>query len=106
MITKILKIWTSLILLGFLLLGLIILIPVNYKVEPPTKRENNQYWQLNTGSKIGYLKNESKSEIDVLSSTYINTFVNDLRDVVRYEKNSNYITSSLITTENTNVVNP
>ena len=36
----------------------------------------------------------------------INTFVNDLRDVVRYEKSSNYITSSLITTENTNVVNP
>lgn len=61
MITKILKIWTSLILLGFLLLGLIILIPVNYKVEPPTKRENTQYWQLNTGSKIGYFKIEAKS---------------------------------------------
>ena len=52
------------------------------------------------------MKNESKREIDVLSSTYVNTFVNDLRDVVRYEKSSSYITSSLITTENTNVVNP
>ena len=59
-----------------------------------------------TNIEYEYLKNESKREIDVLSSTYINTFVNDLREVVRYEKSSSYITSSLITTENTNVVNP
>ena len=50
--------------------------------------------------------NEKKREIDVLKNSYINTFVNDLRDVVRYEKHSNYITSSLASTENTNVVNP
>ena len=59
-----------------------------------------------TNLEYEYMKNQSKREIDVLSSTYINTFVNDLRDVVRYEKSSSYITSSLITTENTNVVNP
>ena len=59
-----------------------------------------------TNLEYEYLKNESKREIDVLSSAYVNTFVNDLRDVVRYEKSSSYITSSLITTENTNVVNP
>ena len=50
--------------------------------------------------------NERKREIDVLKNSYINTFVNDLRDVVRYDKHSNYITSSLAATENTNVVNP
>ena len=59
-----------------------------------------------TNLEYEYTKNETKREIDVLSPSYINTFVNDLRDVVRYEKSSNYITSSLITTENTNVVNP
>ena len=51
-------------------------------------------------------ENEKKREIDVLKSSYIGTFVNDLRDVVRYEKSSNYINSTLATTENTNVVNP
>ena len=51
-------------------------------------------------------KNEKKREIDVLKASYIGTFVNDLRDIVRYEKNSNYINSTLATTENTNVVNP
>ena len=61
MIIKILKICSSLILLGFLILGLIILIPVDYKVKPLTKRNNTQYWQLNTGSKIGYFKIEAKS---------------------------------------------
>ena len=51
-------------------------------------------------------KNEKKREIDVLKASYIGTFVNDLRDIVRYEKSSNYINSTLATTENTNVVNP
>ena len=51
-------------------------------------------------------ENEKKREIDVLKSSYIGTFVNDLRDVVRYEKSSNYINSTLAATENTNVVNP
>ena len=59
-----------------------------------------------TNLEYEYTKNETKREIDVLSPSYINTFVNDLRDVVRYEKSSNYVISSLITTENTNVVNP
>ena len=51
-------------------------------------------------------ENEKKREIDVLKASYIGTFVNDLRDIVRYEKSSNYINSTLATTENTNVVNP
>jgi proline iminopeptidase len=61
MTTKILKICSSLILLGFLVIGLIVLIPVDYKVEPLAKRNNTQYWQLKTGSKIGYFKIEAKS---------------------------------------------
>ena len=53
-----------------------------------------------------YSENEKRREIDVLDSSYLNTFINDLRDIVRYDKNSNYITSSLAITENTEVVNP
>ena len=53
-----------------------------------------------------YSENEKRREIDVLDSSYLNTFINDLRDIVRYDKNSNYITSSLAITENTELVNP
>ena len=53
-----------------------------------------------------YSENEKRREIDVLDSSYLNTFINDLRDIVRYDKNSNYVTSSLAVTENTEVVNP
>ena len=51
-------------------------------------------------------ENEKKREIDVLNIGYLQIFINDLRDVVRYDKSSRYITSSLAATENTNVVNP
>ena len=51
-------------------------------------------------------ENEKKREIDVLKPSYVGTFVNDLRDVVRYSKSSSYINSTLAATENTNVVNP
>jgi len=51
-------------------------------------------------------ENEKKREIDVLKPSYVGSFVNDLRDVVRYSKSSSYINSTLAATENTNVVNP
>ena len=51
-------------------------------------------------------ENEKRREIDVLKPSFVGTFVNDLRDVVRYSKSSSYINSTLASTENTNVVNP
>ena len=59
-----------------------------------------------TNLEYEYSENEKKREIDVLNSGYLQTFINDLRDIVKYDKNSSYITSSLATTENTEVVNP
>ena len=53
-----------------------------------------------------HTENENKREINILKSPYLQLFINDLRDVVRYDKSSSYITSSLAATENTNVVNP
>ena len=53
-----------------------------------------------------YQENEKKREIDVLNRSYLQLFINDLRDVVKYDKSSSYINSSLAATENTNVVNP
>ena len=59
-----------------------------------------------TNLEYEYLQNEKKREIDVLNSGYLQTFINDLRDIVKYDKNSSYITSSLAQTANTEVVNP
>ena len=59
-----------------------------------------------TNLEFEYTENEKKREIDVLNSGYLQTFINDLRDIVRYDKSSRYITSSLASTENTEVVNP
>ena len=51
-------------------------------------------------------ENNKRREIDILKNGYLQTFLNDFRDVVRYDKNSSYITSSLVSTENTETVNP
>ena len=59
-----------------------------------------------TNLEYEYRENEKKREIDVLNIGYLQIFINDLRDVVRYDKSSSYISSSLAATENTNVVNP
>ena len=59
-----------------------------------------------TNLEFEYTENEKKREIDVLNRGYLQTFINDLRDIVRYDKSSRYITSSLASTENTEVVNP
>ena len=59
-----------------------------------------------TNLEYEYTYNEKKREIDVLKNGYVQTFINDLRDIVKYDKNSSYITSSLAQTENTEVVNP
>ena len=47
--------------------------------------------------------NEDKRDINVLRESYIQTFINDLRDVVRYEQSSNFINGRLAQTENTNI---
>ena len=47
--------------------------------------------------------NEDKRDINVLRESYIQTFINDLRDVVRYEQSSNFISGKLARTENTNI---
>ena len=59
-----------------------------------------------TNLEYEHTENEKKRKIDVLRESYLQMFINDLRDVVRYDKSSSYITSSLAATENTNVVNP
>ena len=49
-------------------------------------------------------ENEQRRKIDVLRKGYVNTFVNDMRDVLRYDTSSRFVTSKLSITENTNVI--
>ena len=49
-------------------------------------------------------ENEQRRKIDVLRKGYVNTFVNDMRDVLRYDTSSRFVSSKLSITENTNVI--
>ena len=59
-----------------------------------------------TNLEFEHNENEKKREIDTLKNGYLNTFLNDLRDIVRYDKSSSYVNSDLAITENTESINP
>ena len=59
-----------------------------------------------TNLEYEFTENEKKREINVLKNGYVQTFINDLRDIMKYEKSSRYISSTLATTENTETVSP
>ena len=48
-------------------------------------------------------ENEKLRNIDVLRRGYLTTFVNDLRDIVRYDRHSRYISGKLSSTELTDL---
>ena len=48
-------------------------------------------------------ENEKLRKIDVLQRGYLTTFVNDLRDIVRYDRHSRYINGKLSSTELTDL---
>ena len=59
-----------------------------------------------TNLQFEYVENEKRREIDILNPGYLQVFLNDLRDVLRYDQSSSYIASDLARTENTDAVNP
>ena len=59
-----------------------------------------------TNLEYEYTINEEKREINVLSPGYVQLFINDLRDIVSYDKSSSYIAKNIAGTENTDVVSP
>ena len=59
-----------------------------------------------TNLEYEYNENEKKREIDVLREGYVQTFINDLRDVVKYKESSSFVSSDLAITENTESLNP
>lgn len=51
-------------------------------------------------------KNNQKRTIYVLRKSYLQQFLNDMRNIMSYEKSSQYINSKLIRTENTRITLP
>ena len=56
-----------------------------------------------TNLEFEYTENEKKREIDVLNRGYLQTFINDLRDIVRYDRHSRYISGKLSSTDLTDL---
>lgn len=51
-------------------------------------------------------KNNEKSSIYLLKPRYLQQFLNDMRQIMLYDRSSQFIEETLIRTENTRVVNP
>ena len=49
-------------------------------------------------------KNDNKRHINVLDKSYLKQFLNDFNRIMNYNRNSQYISKTLITTENNNLV--
>ena len=49
------------------------------------------------------IKNEEKRKIDVLKPGYLQEFINDFRDSVRYSKHAKYLSPELTITDNTEI---
>ena len=50
------------------------------------------------------IKNDESRKIDVLRNSYLTTFVDDFKEVIRYSKNSHYMKGVIAKTENTNII--
>ena len=64
MIKKLFKLFLYTFLIGIVILSLIFFMPRSYDVLKFQERTNTQYWELSTGSNIGYQKLEADSIAD------------------------------------------
>ena len=51
-------------------------------------------------------KNTEKSSIYLLKRTYLQQFLNDMREIMTYQQSSQYLSETLVRTENTRVTSP
>jgi hypothetical protein len=66
-------------------------------INPVTSIENYEY---------EVRKNNEKSSIYLLKPSYLQQFLNDMRQIMLYDRSSQFIEESLIRTENTRIVSP
>jgi hypothetical protein len=66
-------------------------------INPVTSIENYEY---------EIRKNNEKSSIYLLKPRYLQQFLNDMRQIMLYDRSSQFIEETLIRTENTRIINP
>mgnify|MGYP000539303475 CR=1 FL=1 len=64
----------------------------------PTININNYEYEVR--------KNNEKSSIYILKPSYLQQFLNDMREIMIYGRSSEYVNENLIRTENTRSTNP
>ena len=52
------------------------------------------------------IKNEEKREIYLMKSTYLQQYLNEMREIMNYGESSQYVNKKLIRTENTRLIGP
>ena len=52
------------------------------------------------------IKNEEKREIELMKPSYLQQFLNDMRNIMYYEESSRYVDSRLIYTDNSRLIGP
>ena len=72
-----------------------------YKGSPMSISNDLGYSVTNLDYEVS--KNEEKRNIDVLKPAYLQEFINDFRDSVRYSKHARYLSPELIITDNTEI---
>ena len=71
------------------------------KGSPMSISNDLGYSVTNLNYEVG--KNEEKRKIDVLKPAYLQEFINDFRDSVRYSKHARYLSPELTITDNTEI---
>ena len=83
--------------------------PINWIVSSEVGREPTATLNPVTGvSNFDYevRKNEKKRSIYLLRQEYLQEFINDMREIMVYQKSSQYVNEKMIRTENLTVTMP
>ena len=78
----------------------------NFTIPNPSNTKTNLNPVINVNN-YGYetRKNQEKSSIYLLRPSYLQQFLNDMRNIMIYGRSSEYLEDRLIRTENTRIIN-
>ena len=82
-------------------------VDANFSIPNPSNAMTNLNPVVNVNNyEYEVRKNQEKSSIYLLKPSYLQQFLNDMREIMIYGRSSEYVSDNLIKTENTRVTNP
>lgn len=79
----------------------------NFTIPNPSNPITNTNPVINVNNyEYEVRENDKKSSIYLLKPSYLQQFLNDMREIMIYDRSSEYVNENLIRTENTRVTNP